>query len=160
MTDERDHDKNPLPAEAAMRMKLSAIQLLLVANFLNEAVERWEKEQPGNPREANERIDYIANRLVSLANATITSANEYKLSESEQPFGSGWMASEAEMLALRRWMYKLTKEDFERHTDSPEAAQLAQSGMEKLRISFNNFELESSDEKSLYEGPNQQSYDD
>lgn len=151
MTDKRNHYEDPLPAEAAMRQKLSALQLKLVADFLNEDILLWSRESPGTYVEANERIGYIAHRLESLAKAA-TSSEQNEPSTEAQPFGAGWMASEAEMLALRRWMYRLTAADFERHTDSPEAARLAQSGMEKLRISFNDFEREPGDEKSLYEG--------
>lgn len=150
MTDKRDHYEDPLPVEAAMRLKLSALQLRLVADFLREEVLLWSRERPGIYRAANERIGYIAHRLESLANAAISSLPSEPATEA-QPFGAGWIASEAEMLALRRWMYRLTPEDFERHTDSLKAARLAQSGLEKMRMGFNDFELEPEDEKSPHE---------
>lgn len=56
------------------------------------------------------------------------------------------------MRVLRRWMHQLTAEDFERHTADAAEARLAQSGMEQLRIGFDNFDLEPGDQKSLYEG--------
>ncbi|PZO18391.1 MAG: hypothetical protein DCF25_09880 [Leptolyngbya foveolarum] len=51
-------------------------------------------------------MDSIAHRLEGLAN-TATSLKQRELCDEAQPFGAGWMASEAEMQALRRWMYKL-----------------------------------------------------
>lgn len=73
-------------------------------------------------------MDSIAHRLEGLAN-TATSLKQRELCDEAQPFGAGWMASEAEMQALRRWLHKLTAADFERHTADLKEARLAQLGV-------------------------------
>lgn len=122
-------------AEEAMLRSLSPDQVRLVSEFLREEIVLRAAEQPSRDRVVRETLGYIANRLESLSE---TLATREPCAEA-QPFSLGFMASEAEMLALRDYLHTLGLE-WASEAGAAEAA-LVESGLEKIRGAIDRHNL-------------------